>query len=41
MTRTRTRVSGFTLLELLVVLVIVGIMLGAVALNANPGDRQV
>lgn len=32
--------DGFTLLELLVVLVIVGIMLGAVALNANPGDRQ-
>jgi len=31
---------GFTLLELLVVLVIVGITLGAVALNANPGQRQ-
>ena len=29
-----------TLLELLVVLVIVGILLGAVALNAAPGDRQ-
>lgn len=35
------RRSGFTLLELLVVLVIVGIMLGAVALNAVPGDRQI
>lgn len=34
------RCAGFTLLELLVVLVIVGIMLGAVALNAVPGDRQ-
>jgi len=32
--------SGFTLLELLVVLVIAGILLGAVALNAMPGDRQ-
>ncbi len=32
--------QGFTLLELLVVLVITGILLGAVALNAMPGDSQ-
>ena len=32
---------GFTLLELLVVLVIASILLGAVALNALPGDSQV
>ncbi len=32
--------AGFTLLELLVVLVIAGMLLGAVALNAMPGDRQ-
>jgi general secretion pathway protein H len=31
---------GFTLLELLVVLVIVGIMLGFVTLNAMPSGRQ-
>lgn len=31
---------GFTLLELLVVLVIAGIVLGAVALNAMPGNGQ-
>ena len=34
------RRRGFTLLEVLVVLVVVGVMLGAVALNANPGQRQ-
>ncbi len=34
------RLRGFTLLELLVVLVIVGIMLGSVALNASPGEQQ-
>lgn len=33
--------DGFTLLELLVVLVIVGIMLGVAALNAMPGERQI
>ncbi len=38
---TERRAAGFTLLELLVVLVIAGILLGAVALNVNPGDRQV
>lgn len=32
---------GFTLLELLVVLVIIGITLGAVSLNALPGERQI
>ena len=32
---------GFTLLELLMVMVIVGITLGAVSLNAMPSDRQV
>jgi general secretion pathway protein H len=32
--------TGFTLLEMLVVLVIAGILLGAVALNAMPSDRQ-
>ena len=33
--------AGFTLLELLVVMVIVGIMLGVVSFNAMPGERQV
>jgi general secretion pathway protein H len=36
----RTRYSGFTLLELLVVLVIMGIMLGAVSLNAMQSTLQ-
>jgi len=35
------RSYGFTLLELLVVLVIVGITLGAVSLKAMPSERQV
>lgn len=34
------RQRGFTLLELLVVLVIVGIMLGVVSFNALPNGRQ-
>jgi general secretion pathway protein H len=37
--RTR-RIAGFTLLELLVVMVIVGIMLGVVTINAMPSQRQ-
>ena len=40
MVRVSRRCKGFTLLELLVVLVITGILLGAVALNAMPGDSQ-
>jgi len=36
----RVRQSGFTLLELLVVLVIMGIMLGAVSLTAMQSTRQ-
>lgn len=36
----KAKQKAFTLLELLVVLVIAGIMLGAVALNAVPGDKQ-
>jgi general secretion pathway protein H len=35
------RARGFTLLELLVVLVIAGTLLGMVAFNAMPGERQV
>jgi len=35
------RSCGFTLLELLVVLVIVGITLGAVSLKAMPSERQI
>jgi general secretion pathway protein H len=37
----RQRAAGFTLLELLVVLVIAGIMLGMVSFNAMPGEQQV
>lgn len=37
---TSRRASGFTLLELLVVLVIAGIMLGMVSFNAMPGAQQ-
>ena len=37
----RARQTGFTLLELLVVLVIVSIMLGVASLNALPSERQV
>jgi general secretion pathway protein H len=33
--------KGFTLLEMLVVIVIAGIMLGLVSFNAIPGERQV
>jgi general secretion pathway protein H len=36
----RRRAAGFTLLELLVVLVIAGIMLGVVSLNAMPSQQQ-
>jgi general secretion pathway protein H len=37
----RRLANGFSLLELLVVMVIVGITLGAVSLNAIPNERQV
>lgn len=37
----RATQRGFTLLELLVVLVIAGIMLGVVSFNAMPGEQQV
>ncbi len=36
----RRSAAGFTLLELLVVMVIVGIMLGVVTINAMPSPRQ-
>jgi general secretion pathway protein H len=39
--RRRLTSGGFTLLELLVVIVIAGIMLGMVSFNVLPGDRQV
>jgi general secretion pathway protein H len=38
--RSRFQVRGFTLLELLVVMVIAGVMLGMVSFNAMPSPRQ-
>ena len=39
--KTRGHAAGFTLLELLVVLVIAGLTLGMVSFNAMPSERQV
>lgn len=39
-TRAQRKVSGFTLVELLVVLVIIGLTLGLATLNAVPSPRQ-
>jgi general secretion pathway protein H len=39
--RCRRLANGFTLLELLVVMVIVGITLGAVSFNSMPSERQI
>lgn len=39
--RARGRVRGFTLLEMLVVVVIIGIVMGAVVVNAQPSKRNV